>query len=342
MPTCPLCRADVSPTRSLSRDSIAAALCPPARDAARFERMRREVVRLWPEGEVEICVCTTCGLGFASPLVEGDASFYALLHERTGYASDRWEFRETLRRFGGRAKRVLDVGAGAGDFLKALPTTVEKHAVEASDTLCAGLAAAGIVAHRELDAAPADCDLVAMFHVIQYFADPVGALRRAASHLSPSGRLVLSAPNAPVDGSLDDLRSPPHPLTRWSETAIRSAAREAGLDVELRLFIPKPLSALPRVAHGRAGRSNGIVFQQIDAMASSRLRDALLILVALPRLPGVMLKSRRLLGESQLYLVLRRTVRTVVDPATTEMRASDQPIDQTTDQTGHQTRSRSV
>lgn len=280
--------------------------------------MRVAVARLWPGGVVDACVCEACSLGFAWPLVEGDAAFYALLHERAGYPRERWEFRRARESLVGDTGRVLDVGAGRGDFLASLPAGVEKHAVEASPALCAALIERGIHAHANLAAAAeaGPYSTISMFHVLQYFADPVGALvacRQMLSTEGGGGRLLISLPDATAGGdSIDDLPAPPHPLTRWSRPALRRVLDAAGLAMDDFAWIPRGWTILLWDANVRtrmrAAKFPTSLAGRIDARPKGRLRTALLSTLALAGLPGVLRHAPSRLRRSQLFAVCRRRV----------------------------------
>lgn len=307
-PLCPICHHAGVGRRRQTVDAVAAMHAPPARDADRYERMRQQVARLWPDGFVEACVCNACSLGFAWPLVEGDAAFYSVLHERVGYPSERWEFRRARENHRGTSGRVLDVGAGAGDFLRSLPEGVEKHAVEASPRLCAALRERGVNAHRSLDEAAmaGPFATVTLFHVLQYFADPVAALAKCRSMLAPDGRLLISLPNALAGGSLEDLTAPPHPLTRWSKPAIERAITAAGLEAVECCWIPRGWKSLLWDAHAatraRAAKRPRSLAGRIDALPAGRRRTVLLAGLAISTLPKILQGARARLRYSQMWL----------------------------------------
>jgi 2-polyprenyl-3-methyl-5-hydroxy-6-metoxy-1,4-benzoquinol methylase len=267
-----------------------------------------EVQRLWPAGFVDVCVCNTCSLGFAWPLIEGDAGFYSVLHERVGYPRERWEFRRARERFIKSTNRVLDIGAGRGDFLASLPAAVEKHAVEASPALCEALTARGIVAHASLDSAAAagPYDVVSLFHVLQYFADPVDTLIRCRAMLRAGGRVLISLPNAIAGGSIDSLPAPPHPLTRWTRTSLESAVAAAGLKVGGFDWIPRGATSLLWDANAktraRAAERPDSLAARIDAMRQGRTRTVALTMLATFALPSVLLHARSRLSQSQMFL----------------------------------------
>jgi hypothetical protein len=270
-----------------------------------------EVARLWPAGFVDVCACEACALGFAWPLVEGDAGFYSVLHERVGYPRERWEFRRAREHFINATDRMLDVGAGQGDFLMALPSGVEKHAVEASPTLCQALTARGIAAHADLDSAATGgpYHVITLFHVLQYFADPVGTLARCRAMLAAEGRLLISIPNATAGGSIDSLPAPPHPLTRWTRTALERAIAETGLTIDSFEWIPRgPMSLLwdaNAKTRARAANHPHSLAARADAMSPGRLRTAALMAMAAVGLPSILCQARSRLARSQLFAACR-------------------------------------
>lgn len=310
--TCPACgSAGRRTSRRLDVEDVAARLCPPARDAGRFGRMKIVLARLWGSDHVDVVVCGNCQLGFTNPLVEGDGEFYSILHERVGYPSDRWEFNRARQFISelDRTTRVLDVGAGAGDFLLSIDSKHDRHAVEASETLRALLRSRQINAVASIDECHDRFDLVTMFHVIQYFADPVSLLKKVRSALKDEGRLMLSVPNALAVGSPDDLVSPPHPLTRWNRDAIEKVFKRAGLKVESMEFIPQPISSLMWAAHASTraniARNPRGISARVDAMRSGPFRNNLLKILGVMRLPRVLPGARSRLFRSQILVVGR-------------------------------------
>ena len=80
-------------------------------------------------------------------------------------------------------------------------------------------------------------DLVIMFQVLEHLADPMPQLRRAASLLTPGGKLIVGVPNFASwqakfgkDGWFH-LDVPRH-LFHWSPAAMREAAERAGMKVD--------------------------------------------------------------------------------------------------------------
>jgi len=162
--------------------------------------------------------CSTCGLIYANPrapkekiLARYSANYfwheylpslgvvdgkYDLTHFDARHASMLHLMAE---RTAGR--RMLEVGAGAGFFLKAAERAGWKtEGIELSDE-----AARFAVERLELDVksvpaevmlvTPDSFDAVAMFEVIEHLFDPRSVLTAVARSLAPGGTLAVSTPN---------------------------------------------------------------------------------------------------------------------------------------------------
>jgi 2-polyprenyl-3-methyl-5-hydroxy-6-metoxy-1,4-benzoquinol methylase len=98
--------------------------------------------------------------------------------------------------------RLLDVGAGGGEFLYGAVRLagVLGHGLEPNASYAAHARAAlgvsvdeGFVQSHKRPSA--SVDVVTMFHVLEHLADPQGALRRIADWLRPGGYAVVEVPN---------------------------------------------------------------------------------------------------------------------------------------------------
>lgn len=157
--------------------------------------------------------CARCGVGVASPLPEPPQipKFYPPEYTAYGNATgklnawilDRYA-RNEARRFGRawpRETRVLDVGCGAGDFLKALRESgVENARGLESDPRAVALAQReGLrVDAGEFESSvwpPESFDVIRMNHSLEHFHSPARALAIARAALRPGGVLVGETPN---------------------------------------------------------------------------------------------------------------------------------------------------
>lgn len=95
-----------------------------------------------------------------------------------------------------RGKRVLDVGAGRGDFLSLIPQA-DRIGVDISSVYVEYLRKQGITAFQaNAEELPfnADCEIVTMTDVLEHVLNPLAAVRSAWLALKPGGRLVARVP----------------------------------------------------------------------------------------------------------------------------------------------------
>lgn len=197
-------------TTNAERVATAAATCPVC-GGADFERLYDAGDRLGLSDErFEVRRCRGCGLGLTwPPATEAElARFYP--DEYWGESSDptdEWIARTQREKTsvveahlsGGRA---LDVGCGAGFFLRALdPARWERYGVEISPRSAAAaerfVGEGRVFAGRFADADFGDVrfDLVAFWASLEHVADPRGDLERARSLMNSGGYVVVQVPN---------------------------------------------------------------------------------------------------------------------------------------------------
>lgn len=305
---CPLCGVVGRASGRVESEEVASRFCPPARDPDRTLRMQRALESLWSGSTCVLRACETCGLGYADPRLAGDAAFYELLHERTGYPKTRWEF-DYFAKSIERGHAVLDIGAGEGAFLQSLDVA-RRVAIEASEAMCDRLKARGIEAVTSLDAVEGSFDRVSLFHVIQYAGDPLGWMKQIAARMVAGGRLAISVPDGSATGGLADLATPPHPLTRWTRGSLVSLVERSGLVVVEIRWIPQRISSLMWHAHAatraRAARRPGSISGRVDGLPKSRWRTALLTLLAIGPLISLLPRARRLVCRSQVLVIAEK------------------------------------
>jgi SAM-dependent methyltransferase len=163
------------------------------------------------DGAFEVRRCAACGLAFTwPPAREQDlAAFYPPDYwgERTE-PSRAWlertqrEKTRFVARHMPRGGRLLDVGCGAGFFLRALPPDVwDAWGVEISPRSAAAaerhLGPGRVWAGRLEDAPFADAsfDVVTFWASLEHMVEPRAGLGRARALLRPSGLLVVQVPN---------------------------------------------------------------------------------------------------------------------------------------------------
>ncbi|MHB8388436.1 MAG: class I SAM-dependent methyltransferase [Acidiferrobacteraceae bacterium] len=137
-----------------------------------------------------------------------------------------------------REARFLDVGCGAGKLLGVAKRLGYRcYGVEPGTAARALLERNGIKAYESIDSVgPADgeFDIVLFNQSLEHFAAPAGALRKAASLLSPSGVMIVSVPNYGCNDRVAfgaywrHLDLPRH-LFHFTPASFRSLAQSVGL-----------------------------------------------------------------------------------------------------------------
>ena len=209
----------------------------------RHEALRDHIEELWGGDACDVLRCNTCGFGFARPYVAGDARFYDLAYERTGYPQARWEFGRTVEALAGVAPgySLLEVGAGDGAFLRrvvgslmppdrALATEFSEYGRRAIESLGVRAVAADV---RSLDgAAPAPFGAVCLFQVLEHLDGLDELMAHLGALSTPDAHLFISVPNdARIEfserhGGLLDM--PPNHVGRWTRSAFQFLAKRHG------------------------------------------------------------------------------------------------------------------
>lgn len=139
---------------------------------------------------------------------------------------------DTVQRHAPRRGRVLDFGAGAGQF--AVPMSqlgFDVTALEPDERLRARITSAGVRAIGGPDElTDGSLQYVYSLNVLEHIDDDVGALSRLRAKLAPGGLLLIYVPAFPVlytsmDAKVGHVR-------RYTRTTLVSAVRAAGFQVE--------------------------------------------------------------------------------------------------------------
>jgi SAM-dependent methyltransferase len=230
-PACPLCGSGTTRQLFVARDRL-----------------------LGRPGRFPIVRCTSCGLVFLRPRPAAGAlgayypDDYYPLDEQPSTEAEAVA-RDLLRKVSSwtRARgidrpRVLDVGCGVGLFLHlAEQAGMQVRGIELSGSAVSyARANYGLDVHHgmleDAEIAPAFCDIVVMWHVLEHLPDPVAALRQVAELLTPGGLLLAAVPNF---GSYEarlfsrrwySLDAPRH-VIHFPPHTLRAAVEQAALSV---------------------------------------------------------------------------------------------------------------
>jgi SAM-dependent methyltransferase len=176
--------------------------------------------------------CTTCDLRYFDDNLAGPEAMYGELEQLPWYYLEhKPEFDIALRHLED-AKRILEVGAGAGAFGRLISGRSAYVGLELNSSAVEQGVAVGLDMRREvlgdhLVSAPEGYDAVASFQVVEHVPAVGQFLRECRRSLRPGGRLVISVPShdgfmgAELNNILD---LPPHHITQWSDRCLGELA----------------------------------------------------------------------------------------------------------------------
>lgn len=197
-------------------------------------------------------MCIACGHVFTSPVpTEAELSAYYAEKYREDYKRVAQPKPKHVLRAGKRAlerleilsrhkqppARLLDVGAGGGEFVYLAAKAgyaaqgIEPnrgYAAHARDALGADVVAATFQDARVADG---DCDVVTIHHVLEHLPDPMAALAQIRSWLAPGGVLMLEVPNIASTYHAPARRFHRAHIQTFNETGLEDAIANAGFDV---------------------------------------------------------------------------------------------------------------
>jgi len=145
------------------------------------------------------------------------------------------------QKYGWDKKRVLDVGAGEGDFLKMIRSRgAVVSAVEPAQENVKKLIMAGIPSHKgPIETfVPSEVDVVTILWTLENCGDCIGMLERARDCLTPDGRIVVATGSRlmvpfkkPLSAYLGKQKADLHSF-RFSLNTLKAALRLAGFEPE--------------------------------------------------------------------------------------------------------------
>jgi SAM-dependent methyltransferase len=315
---CPVCDSACTtpPLYRYTVEQAAAHFCPPTRSTERNRRLRDCIARLWEESDCLILRCDQCGFGFAHPFVGGDEEFYGILHEQKGYPAWRWDYdvavTEAIDKFTGG--KVLDIGAGVGNFLRRLNETWECYAVEGSDLTRCDLEASRIRVFRNLEDATnshaGTFQVVTLFQVLEHIAEFDFVLKQCRKLLAPGGRLVVTVPEGEamirqerVTGCAD---MPPNHLGKWTPSSLCRVLTRIGFECSDAIPEPPSLNSLRANLHMRVSADvadDKSISAQAYRVRNKPVRIVALSLLAVPALLRLLPFGRQLVAGGAFAIV---------------------------------------
>ncbi|WP_017654671.1 class I SAM-dependent methyltransferase [Fortiea contorta] len=296
---CPVCGTLCAdpPLYRYTASEAATHFCPITRNATRHHRLKASITKLWSGDECNILQCKECQFAFAYPFVGGDEEFYSILHEQQGYPTWRWDYdlaiREALSPF--EKGQILDIGAGAGMFLRGLEPQWKRYAVEGSELTREPLKAAGIHVFPDLSAIPQSefgtFQVVTLFQVLEHIADFRSVLAQCRQLLCAGGRLFISVPSGEAMIRQEKLTGcpdmPPNHVNKWTPDSLSRVLHDANFYPQPAIFESPSWDNLKLSLHLRVmtkATNQRSLAAQVYRISNKRLRALLLSTLGLPAL----------------------------------------------------------
>lgn len=293
---CPVCGSICTDTPIYKYSAVEAAahFCPVTRNSQRNQRLLQSIRQLWKGDECSIIQCHECDFAFAYPYVAGDEQFYSILHEQYGYPRWRWDYDIAVKAVIDHSQkgRILDIGAGTGNFLKSLDSEWETYAVEGSDTTRNELEKAGIKVFPSLsDVVIKEAEtfqVITMFQVLEHIGEFQQVLAQCYQILKPQGKLLITVPDGKAMLQQEKITGcpdmPPNHLNKWTAKNLSLALEKSGFQVESVIKEPSSwhhvaYSLQLKIMHDAASNPNSIA-ARIYRIPNRKLRIPLLSLLA--------------------------------------------------------------
>jgi len=198
-------------------------------------------------------VCTACGLVFSNPMPVAAAldDFYTRDYRREYQKAVTPKPRHIMRAFRmakhrldelkpylPKAGRILDLGAGGGEWVHSLATAgyaaegLEPNIGFAQYAISEYGHPIAVAPLESASVAAASYDVVTAFHVFEHMRDPGAALDRVHALLTPKGKLIIEVPDITArDQSTATKFHPAHVIGFTPET-LGAMARRHGYTID--------------------------------------------------------------------------------------------------------------
>jgi 2-polyprenyl-3-methyl-5-hydroxy-6-metoxy-1,4-benzoquinol methylase len=247
---CPVCHSVCSdpPLYRYKVSEAAAHFCPATRNAHRNQRLEACIRRLWQGEESVVLRCQECGFAFGYPFIGGDEEFYSILHEQKGYPQWRWDYTIAITQAlaNNAGGKILEIGAGTGNFLRQLGPQWVCYAVEASDDNRKDLESHKIHVLHDLESAMnsegGTFQAIVMFQVLEHLANFRDVLAQCHKLLSRGGKLVITVPYGEAMIRQEKLLGchdmPPNHINKWTPQSLSYVLRDIGFEPSEPIFEP--------------------------------------------------------------------------------------------------------
>jgi 2-polyprenyl-3-methyl-5-hydroxy-6-metoxy-1,4-benzoquinol methylase len=241
---------------------------PLRRDKRRHTDLTRNIESLWKGLTCDLVQCHVCRFTFPIPYVAGDKEFYELAYGVPRYPRHRWEYDRAVEFLKSLSPcdspRILELGAGVGQFIKVLLRVSAYRAdrivaTDYSSPSVNELSKLGVEAKLasvfELAACPgssASFDAVCAFQSVEHMANVAEIVMALKTMVKPAGLLIVSVPNGPAiefnERHLSCFDMPPNHVGRWYPETFAALANRTGLELVAHEVEPRHLPRLLRDA----------------------------------------------------------------------------------------------
>jgi SAM-dependent methyltransferase len=262
--------------------------------------------------------------------VAGDADFYELAYGTPSYPRHRWEYGRAIAILQSLSppgpRRVLELGAGMGQFIKRLlriPDFTRERivATEYCPASIHALRSLGVQAERcgVIDLAAgaghqASFDAACAFQSFEHMANAVEVIFALKKLVKPGGLIILSVPHGPAidfnERYLSCLDMPPNHVGRWYRESFEVLAKKAELELTRHEIEPRRLlQVLREVAllrlHARAGSNPRSLAARAQTLGNQGLRRTWSAALGSLMLPPLLPAMRCLRSGFSQLVVLR-------------------------------------
>lgn len=198
-----------------------------------------------PNDFLPLYICGNCNIEFFPPELAGNNIFYEkLCINEWYYGTEKWEFIEAIKEFK-NAKSVLEIGCGDGHFIKLMKQyypnvnviglEFNKKAVEKNLSSGFDVREQTIESFADEKENHGAFDAICSFQVFEHVQDPRTFIGKSLKCLKKGGLLFISVPNK--GGFMkylvnDILNMPPHHITRWDYSVIKSLSSLFNLEIK--------------------------------------------------------------------------------------------------------------
>lgn len=247
--TCPLCGNLNAQVLQIFNSEDVAKFLEINENDPKFNLLTAHVEKLWGTNICYFVRCINCSFDFAVPNISGDSEFYSMVYNNAfNYPPWKWEFeigynviKEIILKNANNNFKLLEIGAGNGNFLKKIVSLIPKENILATEFSSAGkneisnygIKCLSLEIHEiDKDEYKEYFDFICLFQVLEH----INNINVFFNHLSwrskEGANLLIAVPNNIyrlhfMNLGLDE-EVPPIHVGRWNKQCFNSLAERHG------------------------------------------------------------------------------------------------------------------